>query len=551
MHNALWRNSTLAACLIIMLITFGAHLADAQTAMPNDFQLFRAGGRNDHIILYPLGAEIQRDNVIAALDEATLYYQAVWGGGDRLPFQIAVGFLNRLNEGDPTVYADAVYAPSSEAAFLRGYEVGLTIEPSICAIEIYTFYESDPGRLSTIAHELAHCYQYFYQIGQVNRGYNPNRMKWWVEGSAEWFASLVYPLQYPGERQEEFIYNYDVLTRSYDNMYWWTFLASPQGLGSPEAVIAFLRSLPANPGQYASAVNAMRPGENAVEVFHRWAFALLDGRVPFNPPVSFARVQKVNASSPGSRQLFTERFSVEYATLAGFTTDPGNRAFLQVDGIDANHYGVSVRVGGQNRRLTSGEPYLFCPDANGATLIISRGIAGRDDINPFTVSWGQMPSDTPCVEEEEDDDNAECIVGNWQVIDFPPTIAGLPGATVDTSSFIYTFGEGGALFGTYAITARSDGTTITVNVPFSGTYAVSAIEGNATELAVDSWAWAFDAGGSMIMTAPDGTRTDLSRAFYNSGGIDGWTPNGTIICDGDTLSWSSADGFGGFVMQRQ
>jgi hypothetical protein len=334
-------------------------------------------------------------------------------------------------------------------------------------------------------------------------------------------------------------------------MYWWAFLASPQGLGSPEAVIAFLRSLPANPRQYAQALNAMSPGENAIEVFHRWAFALLDGRVPFNPPVSFARVQKVNASSPGSRQLFTERFSVEYATLAGFTTDPGNRAFLQVDAIDANHYGVSVRVGGQDRRLTSGEPYLFCPDVSGATLIISRGIAGRDDINPFTVSWGQMPSDTPCVEEEEDDDTAECIVGNWQVIDYPASIARVDGVEVDTSEFSFSFGADGSLSGDYDIIARADGITLDLHFPFNGSYAVRPLEGNSTQLAVRSWNWTFEAGGSYTATYRDGTQTDFSNQFYEMGGIDLWSPAGTVECSGDTLSWETADGTGGFEMQRQ
>lgn len=58
-------------------------------------------------------------------------------------------------------------------------------------------------------------------------------------------------------------------------------------------------------------------------------------------------------------------------------------------------------------------------------------------------------------------------------------------------------------------------------------------------------------GGSMIMTATDGTRTNLSRMFYSSGSIDGWTPNGTVECSGDTLSWSNANGYQGFVLERR
>ena len=552
MPNTHRKSSFLAMCLMLMI--FSAYAVKAQSGIANDVQLFRAGGRNDHIIIYPLGSEIQRDNVKAALDEAALYYQTLWGGASTLEFQIVVGFISEANTGDPTIYANAVYAPSSEAVFLRGYEAGLKIEPSVCTIKVFPLYESDPSRLSTLAHELAHCYQYYYRIGQVQNGYVQYNMQWWVEGTADWFASLVYPLQYPGERQSDFTYNYDVITRGYDNMFWWAFLASPQGLGSPEAVIAFLRSLPANANrtQYANAINAMSPGTPAVEIFHRWAFALLDGRAPFNPPLNFAKVPTVNASTPGSHQLSTERFSVDYATLSGFKTDPGNRAFLQVDNSAVGQYAVSVRVGGKDYRLSDGAPQLFCPDASGAVLIISRGLVGQDDIKPFTVSWGQVPSDTPCVDEdEEEEDHAECIVGEWMVVDYPPTIAGLPGASVDTSNFVFSFDADGNVSGTYAITASSDGQTVTVNVPFSGTYRVRAIEGSDSEFEVVAFAWAFETGGSMFVTARDGTRTDLSKFFYNSGTIDGWTPKNVMECQDDRLAWANSNGYKGFVLARR
>lgn len=539
-----------AAALIVLLIGFNLHGANAQTQPPNDFQFFRAGGRNDHIILYPLGSEVERDNVTAGLDEAVLYYQALWGGGDRLEFQIAVGFLNRTHTDDPTIYADAVYAPNSEAEFLRGYETGLTIEPSVCAIEIYTPYSADPGRLSTIAHELAHCYQYFYQIAQVNRGFVRDTMKWWVEGSADWFASIVYPLQFPGERQSDFTYYYDVMTRAYDNLYWFAFLASPQGLGSPEAVLTFLRSLPPDPRQYAAAVSRMSPGENVIELFHRWAFALLDGTAPLNPPVSFTRVPKVNAGSPSSRQFTTERFSVDYAMFAGFKTDPGNQAFLQVDGIALGHYGVSVRAGGRDYRLQNGAPYLFCPGADGAVLIFSRGNAGRDDITPFTVTWGQAPSDTPCVAEVEES-NAECILGEWQVIAFPPSIATADGVSLDTSESIFTFGANGGVTGSYDIIARADGMTIDLDFPISGTFAIRMTESNPTLFDVLSWEWTFESGGRYIVTNRDGVETNFTDQFYSMGGIELWAPDGVISCDEDMLSWQTADGLGSFVLQRQ
>lgn len=537
------------AAAVLLLLAFALGPVSAQTGIANDFTRFTAGGRSDHLIIYPLGSEVLRDNVTAALDEAALTYQALWGGTG-IEFQIAVGFIDHLNESDPGVYADAEYAPISRAGFLQGYETGLNLDPTLCAIEIYPPFVSDPARLSTIAHELAHCYQYYRQIGDVHLRFDPPSMNWWVEGSAEWMASIVYPLQFPTMPQSSFVYSNDVLTGSYDNLYWWSFLASPQGLGSQDAVISFLRGVPKTGTQYPEAINTMSAGENAIELFHRWAFALLDGRVPFNPPLDFSAMPRLNASTPGSARLSQARFSVSYAQISGFTVDPGNRAFVQVDGIDTGHYGISVRAAGQDSRLQAGSPHLFCPDGGSALLVSSRGMDASDDFSPFTVTWGQMPSSAPCT--EDDQHAATCLVGDWQVVTFPASIAVAGGMNVDTSEFLFTFGADGSVSGSYDIIVQADGVTLDLDMPINGTYAVSAVEGSPGRFAVRSFNWAFDnPGGRYVATYRDGSSFDFTQNFYSMGGADLWAPNGVIACAGDTLSWVAADGSGSFVLQRQ
>ncbi|MBL8130437.1 MAG: hypothetical protein JNL42_01160, partial [Anaerolineae bacterium] len=290
---------------------------------------------------------------------------------------------------------------------------------------------------------------------------------------------------------------------------------------------------------------------DSVDLFHNWAQVLLDRQLP-DPPILDLTAVDLTAGKGGSIQNTMPPFSVDYRNLINFDLKPGNIAVLTVSGIDAGHFAVSARLGGAAQRLQDNMPLEFCPPDDGVMLIMSRGEGARNTTAPLTMSWTQQPSANPCTDDaDEPEGDASCIVGNWQVIDFPPTIAGLPGATVDTSSFIFTFDAEGNLFGTYAITASADGTTVRVDVPFSGTYAVHPVEGSAGEFSVESFDWAFEPGGSMVVTAPDGTRTDLSRAFYNSGSIDGWTPNGGVECSGDTLSWDNVDGYQGFVLERR
>lgn len=101
----------------------------------------------------------------------------------------------------------------------------------------------------------------------------------------------------------------------------------------------FILSLPSDQSAYPTALDNAHAGERSVDLFHRWAFALLDKRAPFNPPFDLIAMRIIDASSPGTTELRGDRFAVNYGRVKNFALKPGNRAFLQVDGIDAFQMG--------------------------------------------------------------------------------------------------------------------------------------------------------------------------------------------------------------------
>jgi Family of unknown function (DUF6055) len=70
-----------------------------------------------------------------------------------------------------------------------------------CPVLVFTkaVERNSTGRLTsqvlgqTLAHELFHCFQARNYAPQFDASGSPNRTGWWVEGTAEYFANLVYP----------------------------------------------------------------------------------------------------------------------------------------------------------------------------------------------------------------------------------------------------------------------------------------------------------------------------------------------------------------------
>lgn len=525
--------------------------------------MLSGGFREDHVLYYRPVSRPQ-DNADArtvayALNAAVPIYQPLFGSSgwltDVIPFQVVFHLTGQTNA---KAVADAVWLPRSSPAITA--LTGVTppaapLDEHVCFVNAYAGIAGAAGAIGSstnadldMAHEIAHCYQSYYI--HENLGGPPT--DWWVEGGANWLASLVYPEQAPPGNAGFFNYRLSVLENSYSNYYFWQFLASPQGLGSNQAAVDFMKTMPDSNSiaQFPAALDAARAGANATRLFHDWAMALLNRSLTYPFNLNEDDFPVISAAGSTSTTLQNPRFSAGYTRIQGFQVEPGNKAFIQVSGTDNLNYLVSVRGSEFGLvELTQDQPFAFCPPAEGITVIHSRGNGG-EGAAPFQVTWGQAPSDKPCAPTPTATPNA-CIVGEWQVVAYPPSIglAGVAETSVNTDDFIFTFAANGRITGSYTIQASSDGVRVDVDVPFSGTYALRA--GNRPgEFVVTAVNLAFEAGGTMIVTAPDGTETDLSRAFYSSGPMDLWAPNGSLTCEGDTLSWDTVDGAGGFLLNR-
>lgn len=524
--------------------------------------LLSGGFREDHVLYYRPVSRPQ-DNADArtvayALNAAVPVFQPLFGGSrlmpDVIPFQVVFHLTGQTNA---KAVADAVWLPRSSPAItaLTGTTPpAAPLDEHICFVNAYAGIAGAAGAVGTstnadldMAHELAHCYQFYY----IQENLTDSAEDWWVEGGANWLASLVYPEQAPPGNAGLFNYRLSVLQNSYTNYYFWQFLASPQGLGSNQAAVDFMKTIPPSIPDHPATLDAARSGANATRLFHDWAMALLNRSLTYPFNLNEDDFPVISAAGSTSTTLQNPRFSAGYTRIQGFQIEPGNKAFIQVSGTDNLNYLVSVRGSEFGLvELTQDQPFAFCPPAEGITVIHSRGNGG-EGAAPFQVTWGQAPSDKPCAPTPTATPNA-CIVGEWQVVAYPPSIglAGVGSATVNTDDFIFTFAANGSITGSYTIQASSDGVNVDVDVPFSGSYALRA--GNRPgEFVVTSVNLAFETGGTMIVTAPDGTENDLSRAFYSSGPMDLWAPDGSLTCEGDTLSWDTVDGAGDFVLTRR
>lgn len=547
--------------LMVSAVSGAAVMAQGNTL---ESTLLSGGFRQDHILYYHPVSRPQ-DNADAltvayALNAAVPVYQPLFGGSrlmpDVIPFQIVFNLTGQTNAA---VVADALWLPGTApqiTALTSKTPPAAPLDGDVCFVNVYAGIAGAAGATGSstnadldMAHEIAHCYQSYY----IHEDLGGPPTDWWVEGGANWLASLVYPEQAPPGNAADFDYRTSVLANSYNNYFFWQFLAAPQGLGSNQAAVDFMKTMPdANSiAQFPAALDAARAGANATRLFHDWAMALLNRSLTYPAPLDESTFPGISAAGSTGTTLQNPRFSVGYTRIQGFQVEAGNKAFIQVSGTDNLNYLVSVRGSEFGLvELTQDQPFAFCPLAEGITVIHSRGNGG-EGAAPFQVTWGQAPSDKPCAPTPTATPNA-CIVGEWQVIAYPPSIglADVGSATVNTDDFIFTFAANGSITGSYTIQASSDGVNVDVDVPFSGSYALRA--GNRPgEFVVTSVNLVFETGGTMIVTAPDGTENDLSRAFYSSGPMDLWAPDGSLTCEGETLSWATVDGAGDFVLTRR
>ncbi len=90
--------------------------------------------------------------------------------------------------------------------------------------------------------------------------------------------------------------------------------------------------------------------------------------------------------------------------------------------------------------------------------------------------------------------------------------------------------------------------TVTANVPYAGSYAVTADEGG--RYIVNAFTLTVQPGGS-YMASIGGVTTNMTQAYYNnSSNFAPWGPDGELQCEGDTMTWNTQDGTGMFILTR-
>lgn len=141
-----------------------------------------------------------------------------------------------LAETVPKIFGDRCVIVINESVFQRGFEFGTTLGERELKL--------------TIAHEMFHCVQYALWNQQMQM-YSQGGA-WWAEGSAEYFAYLVFP-EYEIARHwvtdlDAAVPTLTLFEQTFTNTIFFAFLGGARGLGSPEAIGRLLGAMATAPG---------------------------------------------------------------------------------------------------------------------------------------------------------------------------------------------------------------------------------------------------------------------------------------------------------------
>lgn len=229
-------------------------------------------GRHQVRVLHDLSADwIVDDSLLAEVDRGV---------------RLAVDALSRIGRFEivDTSILVADDLPPDETAEAMGGIAAITNyagDPGECQV---TFYALGPGAdrsyaAAVVAHEIFHCVQRSTFDPRILENLHTGRgPAWWLEGSADWFASMAVPEPAYFQRRAD---DFDAasadtpLTRmSYETLVFFLWLADRRG---DEGVMPFLASLSQEAGEAAqqAALAAAMPDEDWL------AFArdYLDGRI--------------------------------------------------------------------------------------------------------------------------------------------------------------------------------------------------------------------------------------------------------------------------------
>jgi hypothetical protein len=518
------RLRVIGCTLLALLLLCQPLLAqDRETRRPAvKFALPEGGGTNFVYYLPDNPGDYPR--IIDILETTLPVYNTLRGG---IPWvqQIIVVFTGSASPaGD--VALGRTLPPS--AGYVTRLEPTILFDPTICHLSIYSGWENAPDLESTIARELFHCVQAELASDLPLTTYLDPAQGWWVNGSADWAAAQVFPGQYPSARQINFDQRQDITTTNYEALYFWEFAATASGMGSIDYVRNELRVIAARRSDDSLFLGL--PIE-PTELFHNWLLALHQRSLPIPPVVDLTSADTLAAQS-GSADISLPRFSGDFVNLVGFEVQPGNIAFVQANGSATRNYAVSIETSSGLQRLTTDTPLEFCPSASGDMVIISRGRAAAGERNGFTLTWGQLPSATPCSEAQptaEPTAASTCYLGDWQITGVPAAISG----AVDTTGYVFSLADDGTFTGVYALATES----MTATFAMTGTYRIVASATDATRFTAQDF-HAVYGDGSAIMTDGGAAQdiTEATRDVLNN--VGNFPVPFNVVCDGERMVWT-------------
>lgn len=285
-------------------------------------------------------------------------------------------------------------APDAEAATFMATPGGLcqmAVLPPGLALTDVGFYKFD------IAHELFHCFQY--------RNFFDRRGDWWIEGTPDYFANLVYPTQnYEAFRWNQFDHGsvaFSLLEMDYANEVFFQFLGNQIGNAGILDLISGMPTTPDTGSQRAAL--AAYPGME--DLFHQFAQDYFDRSIPDTGGGMIASTPRVSEITviDASRTvtLPVESFKLERARLVFVE---GLRVNIREENPGRLRTGAKPRGSGGGWGPLPPELVTVCGEVQYSYLATSASAAGSNP--PVELTFDVTEMDGEC---------DPCLVGSWRM----------------------------------------------------------------------------------------------------------------------------------------
>jgi hypothetical protein len=395
-----------------------------------------------HILRAGAARQVVSPLVREAIGRSVSYYSTLWGA---LDFTL---FVDLVDEQGPDLGGGR--RPDAETNYRDSLDVpqpggGTRATNKVCEVTLYNVDATlGPQEVRFIAaHEIAHCFQERFKGSLSNEQYQ--RSLWWVEGTANWMASLVYPPStaptFWGSSNQDFVTNLGVRSlpgTSYDNSFFFQALSRQVSL---EATMTFINGIPANPDSHETYLRDYFGNDEFTNLFSTYALMVGQGVLRGLPDQGALWGKNVIAAAAASagHVLTVPRlgFNLYTFNLAGLAAGQG------VDMVVSIPEGVNARAQlADGTQIASTTPIKVCPADGAIRMIVSRGFG--DVGGDFEVAFN--PSPEPCVPTPtpavSTTGTPDCLLGNWTLFRMPDA----PTSGPEAEAYQMTPGNSGLTF---------------------------------------------------------------------------------------------------------